>query len=106
MPPTACWPDTAFARHPVRKNPPKPSNRAGAGGNGGEINPGGKAKPARLASLLIRGGELALPSTFQHLPHSHASAYYQPEPLRTRKLAGPRREIDKLRIALDQKGLT
>ncbi|MCP9799732.1 MULTISPECIES: SsrA-binding protein SmpB [unclassified Synechococcus] len=54
---------------------------------------------------LIRSGELQLHNV--HIsPHSHASAYFNHEPLRTRKLLAHRREIDKLRVALDQKGLT
>ena len=38
-------------------------------------------------------------------PHSHAGAYFNHDPLRTRKLLAHRREIDKLRGQLDQKGL-
>jgi len=54
---------------------------------------------------LIRKGELQLHNV--HIsPHSHAGAYFNHEPLRTRKLLAHRREIEKLRIALDQKGLT
>ena len=54
---------------------------------------------------LIRNGELQLHNV--HIsPHSHAGAYFNHEPLRTRKLLAHRREIDKLRVALDQKGLT
>jgi SsrA-binding protein len=39
-------------------------------------------------------------------PHSHAGAYFNHDPLRVRKLLAHRREIDRLRGALDQKGLT
>jgi SsrA-binding protein len=54
---------------------------------------------------LIRNGELQLHNV--HIsPHSHAGAYFNHEPLRVRKLLAHRREIDKFRIALDQKGLT
>ncbi|WP_094555953.1 SsrA-binding protein SmpB [Synechococcus sp. 1G10] len=54
---------------------------------------------------LIRNGELQLHNV--HIsPHSHASAYFNHEPLRTRKLLAHRKEINKLRVALDQKGLT
>lgn len=54
---------------------------------------------------LIRKGELQLHNV--HIsPHSHASAFFNHEPLRVRKLLAHRREIDKLRIGLDQKGLT
>ena len=53
---------------------------------------------------LIRKGELQLHNV--HIsPHSHASAFFNHEPLRVRKLLAHRREIDKMRIALDQKGL-
>lgn len=54
---------------------------------------------------LIRNGELQLHNV--HIsPHSHAGAYFNHEPLRTRKLLAHRKEIDKLRVAVDQKGLT
>jgi SsrA-binding protein len=39
-------------------------------------------------------------------PHSHAGSYFNHDPLRTRRLLAHRKEIDKLRIQLDQKGLT
>lgn len=54
---------------------------------------------------LVRNGELQLHNV--HIsPHSHAGAYFNHDPLRVRKLLAHRREIDKLRGALDQKGLT
>ncbi len=54
---------------------------------------------------LVRGGELQLHNV--HIsPHSHAGAYFNHEPLRVRKLLAHRREIERLRVALDQKGLT
>jgi SsrA-binding protein len=54
---------------------------------------------------LIRKGQLQLHNV--HIsPHTHAGAYFNHEPLRTRRLLAHRREIDKLRIAVDQKGLT
>jgi SsrA-binding protein len=54
---------------------------------------------------LVRSGELQLHNV--HIaPHSHAGAYFNHDPLRVRKLLAHRREIDKLRGALDQKGLT
>jgi SsrA-binding protein len=54
---------------------------------------------------LVRGGELQLHNV--HIsPHSHAGAYFNHDPLRVRKLLAHRREIDRLRGALDQKGLT
>ena len=54
---------------------------------------------------LIRQGELQLHNV--HIsPHSHAGRFFNHDPLRTRKLLAHRREIDKLRQALDQKGLT
>lgn len=54
---------------------------------------------------LIRNGELQLHNV--HIsPHSHAGRFFNHEPLRVRKLLAHRREIDKLRVALDQKGLT
>ncbi len=54
---------------------------------------------------LIRNGEMQLHNV--HIsPHSHAGRYFNHDPLRVRKLLAHRREIDKLRAALDQKGLT
>ena len=54
---------------------------------------------------LIRGGELQLHNV--HIsPHSHAGRFFNHDPLRVRKLLAHRREIDKLRGALEQKGLT
>jgi SsrA-binding protein len=54
---------------------------------------------------LIRQGELQLHNV--HIsPHSHAGRFFNHEPLRVRKLLAHRREIEKLRVALDQKGLT
>ena len=54
---------------------------------------------------LIRKGQLQLHNV--HIsPHTHAGAYFNHEPLRTRRLLAHRKEIDKLRIAVDQKGLT
>ena len=53
---------------------------------------------------LIRNGELQLHNV--HIaPHSHASGYYNHDPLRVRRLLAHRSEIDKLRGQLDQKGL-
>jgi SsrA-binding protein len=54
---------------------------------------------------LVRSGELQLHNV--HIaPHSHAGAYFNHDPLRVRKLLAHRREIDRLRGALEQKGLT
>tara|TARA_B100000700_G_C14927139_1_gene800034 strand:- start:240 stop:737 length:498 start_codon:yes stop_codon:yes gene_type:complete len=54
---------------------------------------------------LIRKGEIQLHNV--HIsPHSHASLYYNHEPLRTRKLLAHRREIYKLKDKVDKKGLT
>jgi len=54
---------------------------------------------------LIRNGEMQLHSV--HIsPHSYAGRYFNHDPLRVRKLLAHRREIDRLRGALDQKGLT
>ena len=54
---------------------------------------------------LIRSDELQLHNV--HIsPHSHAGRFFNHDPLRVRKLLAHRREIDKLRGALDQKGLT
>ena len=64
----------------------------------------GKAN-LRDGFCLIRSGELQLHNV--HIsPHSHAGAYFNHEPLRVRKLLAHRREIEKFRVALDQKGLT
>ena len=54
---------------------------------------------------LIRNGEMQLHNV--HIsPHSHAGRFFNHEPLRVRKLLAHRRELDKLRSVLDQKGLT
>jgi SsrA-binding protein len=54
---------------------------------------------------LIRSDELQLHNV--HIsPHSHAGRFFNHEPLRVRKLLAHRREIDRLRVALEQKGLT
>ncbi len=54
---------------------------------------------------LIRKGELQLHNV--HIsPHTHASGYFNHDPLRVRKLLAHRREIDKLKVQLDKKGLT
>jgi SsrA-binding protein len=54
---------------------------------------------------LIRGDQLQLHNV--HIsPHSHAGRFFNHEPLRVRRLLAHRREIDKLRVALEQKGLT
>ncbi|MAR52095.1 MAG: SsrA-binding protein [Propionibacteriaceae bacterium] len=53
---------------------------------------------------LIRRGELHLHNV--HIsPHPHASRYFNHDPLRVRRLLAHRREIDKLRGHLEQKGL-
>ena len=54
---------------------------------------------------LIRKGEIQLHNV--HIsPHSHASGYFNHDPLRVRKLLAHRREIDKFQGQLDKKGLT
>ncbi|MFN9659751.1 MAG: SsrA-binding protein SmpB [Cyanobacteriota bacterium] len=54
---------------------------------------------------LIRNGELQLHNV--HIsPHSHAGRFFTHEPLRVRRLLAHRREIEKLRTALEQRGLT
>ncbi|MFN6337667.1 MAG: SsrA-binding protein SmpB [Cyanobacteriota bacterium] len=54
---------------------------------------------------LIRNGELQLHNV--HIsPHSHAGRFFNHEPLRVRRLLAHRREIEKLRVSLEQKGLT
>ena len=54
---------------------------------------------------LIRKGELQLHNV--HIsPHSHASGYFNHDPLRVRKLLAHRREIDRFQGQLDKKGLT
>ena len=64
----------------------------------------GKAN-LRDGFCLIRNGELQLHNV--HIsPHTHAGSYFNHDPLRTRKLLAHRREIDKLRGLVDQKGLT
>ena len=64
----------------------------------------GKAN-LRDGFCLIRNGELQLHNV--HIsPHSHAGSYFNHDPLRTRKLLAHRREIDKFRGQVDQKGLT
>jgi SsrA-binding protein len=64
----------------------------------------GKAN-LRDGFCLIRSGELQLHNV--HIsPHSHAGRFFNHEPLRTRRLLAHRREIEKWRTALEQKGLT
>jgi SsrA-binding protein len=54
---------------------------------------------------LIRQGELQLHNV--HIsPHSHAGRFFNHDPLRVRRLLAHRREIERLRVALEQKGLT
>ncbi|MFO0015234.1 MAG: SsrA-binding protein SmpB [Synechococcaceae cyanobacterium] len=54
---------------------------------------------------LIRNGELQLHN--MHVsPHSHAGRFFNHDPLRVRRLLAHGREIDRLRGALEQKGLT
>ena len=54
---------------------------------------------------LIRNGQLQLHNV--HIsPHSHAGRFFNHEPLRVRRLLAHSREIEKLRVALEQKGLT
>lgn len=54
---------------------------------------------------LIRSGELRLHN--EHItPHSDAGRFFNHEPLRVSKPLAHRREIDKFRTALEQKGLT
>jgi len=63
----------------------------------------GKAN-LRDGFCLVRNGELQLHNV--HIAgHVQASQYFNHEPLRVRKLLAHRREIDKLRGQLDQKGL-
>ncbi len=54
---------------------------------------------------LIRKGELQLHNV--HIsPNTYAGRYFNHEPLRVRKLLAHRREINKLRIQIEKKGLT
>ena len=54
---------------------------------------------------LIRKGQLHLHNV--HIsPHTHASGYFNHDPLRVRKLLAHRREINKFQCELDKKGLT
>ena len=64
----------------------------------------GKAN-LRDGFCLIRKGELHLHNV--HIsPHTHASGYFNHDPLRVRKLLAHRREINKFQGHLDKKGLT
>ncbi len=54
---------------------------------------------------LVRKGELHLHNV--HIsPNQHASEFFNHDPLRVRKLLAHRREINKLRVQLEKKGLT
>ena len=54
---------------------------------------------------IIRKGEIQLHNV--HIsPHSHASQYFNHDPLRVRKLLAHRKEINKLNNLLEKKGLT
>ena len=64
----------------------------------------GKAN-LRDGFCLVRDGQLQLHNV--HIaPHEQASSYYNHDPLRVRTLLAHRREIDRLRGQLEQKGLT
>ena len=64
----------------------------------------GKAN-LRDGFCLIRQGQLQLHNV--HIAgHEQASRYFNHEPLRVRRLLAHRREIDKFRGLVDQKGLT
>tara|TARA_Y100001968_G_scaffold333731_1_gene398812 strand:- start:6656 stop:7159 length:504 start_codon:yes stop_codon:yes gene_type:complete len=64
----------------------------------------GKAN-LRDGFCLVRNGELQLHNV--HIsPHNHASNFYNHDPLRVRKLLAHRKEIEKLKIQLEKKGLT
>jgi len=64
----------------------------------------GKAN-LRDGFCLIRNGELLLHNV--HISHHiHAGSYFNHDPLRIRKLLAHKNEINKLRGALDKKGLT
>jgi len=53
---------------------------------------------------LVRNGELQLHNV--HIsPHSHAGRFFNHDPLRVRRLLAHRREIDKMRGGIQQKGL-
>ncbi|HRD41321.1 MAG TPA: SsrA-binding protein SmpB [Prochlorococcaceae cyanobacterium AMR_MDS_5431] len=54
---------------------------------------------------LIRNGEIQLHNV--HIsPHNHAGKYFNHDPLRIRKLLVHKKEIEKLKVSLEQKGLT
>ena len=54
---------------------------------------------------LIRKGELHLHNI--HIsPNSHSGSFYNHDPLRIRKLLAHRREIKKLQVQIEKKGLT
>ena len=54
---------------------------------------------------LIKKGEIQLHNV--HIsPHSHASNYFNHDPLRVRKLLAHRREIEKLSVQIERKGLS
>ncbi len=54
---------------------------------------------------LIRKGELKLHNV--HIsPNSHSGSFFNHEPLRTRRLLAHRREIKKLKLQMEKKGLT
>nr|YP_009530714.1 SsrA-binding protein [Paulinella micropora]AXY63403.1 SsrA-binding protein [Paulinella micropora] len=54
---------------------------------------------------LIRNGEIQLYNV--HIsPHNHAGKYFNHDPLRIRKLLAHKKEIEKLKVSLEQKGLT
>ena len=88
---------------PVR-NPRNPRNRHRAGGHRGEVDPQRQGQPARW--LLPDPQWRAAVAQRAHLTHTHAGSYFNHDPLRTRKLLAHRREIDKLRGLVDQKGPT
>ena len=63
----------------------------------------GKAN-IRDGFCLVKNRELQLHNV--HIsPHSHASNFYNHDPLRIKKLLAHRKEIDKLKVQLEKKGL-
>ena len=53
---------------------------------------------------LVRNGELQLHNV--HIsPHNYSSNFYNHDPLRVKKLLAHRKEIDKLKINIERKGL-
>jgi len=93
-----CPPTALLARQPLRRHqyeiPRNNRNRPGAWWETGENHPGRQGQPAAMLCLIRSASCKECRTTFHILPpQPRPRAYYNHEPLRTRKLLAHRREI-------------